>query len=260
MPIKRLITTKTMMQLGRIFSWVTKTEISYDEMYKSYTKVDGLAMLIFWALHAVLLTLFAYALFSFQNLVIAITGPLILAVIAIIFVKARKQSLASVGFSTHNFLISFLVGLGIGLSFFAIPRRWGLFIDIAGRDGGPYALMIRFVYHLIVISVSEELVYRGYVQTRMHSVIKNSALSVLIVGVMFAIVHLPIHLFNGGELSTFFTMRNLIFFIMFHVVLNFLYKRYNSLVAPVIIHTLYNFTLELEIIWLHVIGFRPFGT
>jgi len=239
--------------MRRFLSWANRADPSYSEMFEAYTKADGIVMLIFWALQTLIMTLSLYVIiFHFQSLFLVIIVPLILTAIAIVFVKARKQSLATVGVTTKNFFISLLVALGLGIPLFAINGRWQLFIEILGLDGGLYALLIRFLYHMIVISLGEELIYRGYLQTRMKAVVKNSFLSVFIVGVMFGIAHLPIILLRGGELSSFF-MRGLWFYVLFHWILNHLYKRYNSLVAPIILHTLYNIHVELEIIRFRII-------
>jgi membrane protease YdiL (CAAX protease family) len=110
-----------------------------------------------------------------------------------------------------------------------------------GFDAIPW----NFFYMLVIIALPEEIIFRGYIQTRLFGAIKSDIAASVIGGFLFMGMHIPFQLFNrsGGNLADFFAANSLWLLTTFimHVLFNFLYRKYNSLVSPTVCHFLVNF-------------------
>lgn len=97
---------------------------------------------------------------------------------------------------------------------------------------------------LILFALPEEIIFRGYFQGLMDKVIGNRIISIIITGLLFALIHI----FN---ISGFFDRGLFIFFIKVsyyistHAFFNLVKEKTNSLVASTILHALANFTIQL---------------
>lgn len=209
------------------------TDDSYKEMISKYTTIDGiLAMAIY------VLLLFTYyfmgVLFVRKQIYLGVLVNLLLIGICLVMVLLRKQKPNTIGFTLKYMRKSLLVGaiLGIILSFFmyVLPS-----ILAGGKIITFNQALYNIFYYFIVISLSEEVVFRGYIQTRLHSLIKRDIPAVIVTGFLFYIMHLPFQmLINGMQIN----LINMVIMVALHIVMNFLYTKYNSLAAPTMFHGL----------------------
>ena len=168
-------------------------------------------------------------------------------VICIAIVLARKQKLETVGFSLRHVLRSLIVGIiwGVVVSMVNIIPA----IVSGGKWMGLKGLLWNIFFYLIVIGLQEELVFRGFILTRLHGVIKSEAVIVIVSGLMFALMHVPYQLFirTGGSIAEFFQNNSLWLLTTFvwHFLFYGLYRKYNSLTAPTLCHFLMNFSTTI---------------
>jgi hypothetical protein len=101
-----------------------------------------------------------------------------------------------------------------------------------------------FLYFLICIAFVDELTFRGFIQTRIRGIIKNKWLSIIIVGLMFAIMHIPFQMLKAKlPLIPFIQMDlgHLISTSILHIYFVYIYTRHNNIIAPTIAHALVGF-------------------
>ena len=206
---------------------------SYKEMLLDYTKTDGMIAVMLY-----ILLMFVYyfmgVLYIRKHLYLGIPVSLMLIAVCIILVLARKQKLASIGFTRKNMGKALITGviLGIIFSFFMniLPN-----IFAGGKFISVNRAFYNIFYYFIIISLTEEVIFRGYIQTRIYGLIKHDNLAVLVTGFLFYIEHLPFQMqVNGMQIS----LLNMAVMIALHFIMNGLYRRYNSLVAPTVFHGL----------------------
>jgi membrane protease YdiL (CAAX protease family) len=90
-------------------------------------------------------------------------------------------------------------------------------------------------YYFIIISLTEEVIFRGYIQTRLYGLIKNDNLVVFVTGFLCYTMHLPYQVpVNGMQIN----LINMVFMVAMHFMMNFIYRRYNSLAGPTVFHGL----------------------
>jgi membrane protease YdiL (CAAX protease family) len=149
-------------------------------------------------------------------------------------VLVRKQKLASIGFTLKNIGKALKTGvvLGIIFSFFmnVLPN-----ILAGGKIISFNQALYNIFYYFIIISLTEEIIIRGYIQTRLYGLIKNDNLAVFVIGFLFYTMHLPFQIpVNGMQIN----LINMVVTVAIHFVLNGLYRKYNSLAAPTVFHGL----------------------
>ena len=178
-----------------------------------------------------------------RGLYLGIPVNIFLIIICIVFVFIRRQKLSSVGLTIKNLKKSLLLGLVTGIFFSLLNIIPALLAG--GRWKLGFGQLIYYIfYYFVIVSFQEEILFRGYIQTRLYGWIKSDTVSVVLCGVLFALMHVPFQLYNrsDGNLIVFLS-NNFTWLLMtftWHLVFNYLYRKYNSLIAPVICHGIMN--------------------
>ncbi len=208
-----------------------------DDAYKNgvltYTKADGVMAVAVYAF--LLLVYYAMGVVYVQmQLYLGVYVNLSLIVLCVILVLARRQSLASIGFTLRNIKKSLLCGVVVGtvltLVMNVLPNA------LAGAQVIPIGrALYNIFYYFIVISLSEEVVFRGYIQTRMYGLIKRDIPAVAVTGLMFYAMHFA---FQAPVSGMVFSLGNMAVIVTLHVIMNFVYRKYNSIAGPTVLHGL----------------------
>ena len=177
--------------------------------------------------------------------------PYTLMIILPIFMmlKFQNQSIRTVGIKTDKVLKSIFIGV-IGSIPFAIlnmigPISSGKVINPNILDG-----LWTFLYFLICIAFTEELVFRGFLQTRIQKIIKNKWIGIIVVGIFVGLMHVPFQMIMANMSFVDFLvhdMWHLITTSLIHIYLVFLYTRDNNILAPTIAHAIMNFSYAVFI-------------
>ena len=207
------------------------TNDDYKVMLSHYTKTDGLLAVTMYVL-LMILYYFLGVLFIQKQIYLGIPVNLLLIVACIILVLMRKQKLASIGFTLKNIGKSLVTGtvLGVIFSFFmnVLPS-----ILSGGKLISFNQALYNIFYYFIIISLTEEVIFRGYIQTRIYGLIKNDRLAVTVTGFLFYTMHLPFQMpVNGMQIN----LINMIVIVALHFVMNAIYRKYNSLAGPTVFH------------------------
>lgn len=209
-------------------------------MISHYTKVDGILAITIYVFSMIIFC-FTGVLFIRNKIYLGTPISLLLIVVCMILVLVRKQKLASIGFTLKYIGKALVTGtvLGILFSFFMhiLPNI------LEGSKIIPLNKAIyNIFYYFIIISLSEEVIFRGYIQTRLYGFIKNDNLAVLVAGIMFYAMHLPFQMpVNGMQINLF----NMAFMVFLHFVMNSLYRKYNNLTGAIVFHGLLNWCSNL---------------
>ena len=206
---------------------------SYKEMISKYTKTDGILAITMYAI-LMLVYYFMGVIFIQKKLYLGIPVGFLIIVSCIALVLIRKQKLDTIGFTFKNIKKSLLLGVVFGILFPLLKIDYILNgCKIISVNKALYYIF----YFFIVVALSEEVIFRGYIQTRIYGLIKNDILAVIVTGFMFYAMHLPYQMpVNGMEVN----LIDVVSKIIFHIIANFLYRKYNSLVAPTMYHGFLN--------------------
>lgn len=155
-----------------------------------------------------------------------------------ILLRRRGLSAAHAGFSRTHLGRSLIAGLVLTAIGLGVTRLIGM-ADGYVPPFEPYWLTYALPYYLIAIGFTEELIFRGYMAPRIESVFTKRWKGTAVVGALFAVSHLPFRAVTWtGSLGEFLLDAAIILPITFgwHLVLAWLFRKWNSLAAPTLVH------------------------
>ena len=218
---------------------------TYEQMKTTYKTSDGIIAIIFYIIIILLYLLMGF-LYSEKNIYIVEYMSAFLILVCISIVLIRKQNIASIGLTLRNIGKSALFGLKTGLFLMALT------VIPSIRAGKSLIGMGNIVYNLyfyfIIIGFCEEIVFRGFIQTRLYGLIKSDIIASIVCASMFGLMHIPFQMQIRNMSLISFIMNNYLMILIpffWHFVLNFLYRKFNSLLAPTILHGFMNFSSNL---------------
>jgi len=178
-------------------------------------------------------------------------------IIAIVFVitivLVKKEKLSSYGLSINNwksnlqlgFLISFLSILPIIVP---IATGWNAIIEIPN----PYFLHFSLIYYFVFVSFSEELLFRGFIQTKLNQSFKSLEFrnfeikwGTIITAFLFAICHVVrVYIPFMGHVQIILSTFPSAF--CFGLLVGIIKDETGSLIAPILIHGILDVFLFID--------------
>lgn len=218
--------------------------ISFNEDYnknlKTYNKKDGLlALLLFLIIiieYSIMGVLYNNISFIKENIrVVGSIANLLMIFITIFFVRIRKQKIDTIGFK-GKWKLSIIIG-GI-LSLFYLYNNCISHL-LNGSTLIPLKNIIELVIYFSLVSICEEIVFRGYIGTRLNGLVKNKYFVLLLTGLLFIIMHFPYRMIAHGMGIIDLTINNISWILdlfIFHIILSFIYAKTNSIYGSIIPH------------------------
>ena len=222
------------------------TDNHYKEMTSNYKKIDAYIALIFY-MFFLLVYYFMGRIYAEKQIYLGTVINIMLAVICLIIIKFRKQKLDSLGLSRNNIKKSLILGTILGVILLLLN---GILPNIIAGNTLVSVRQIAYnaIYYLIIISLVEELIFRGYIQTRIYGLIKRRLPAIIITAILFMIMHIPFQMGRSNMNLVEFIANNWLWFIIlivWHVVFDFLYRKYNNILTGTIFHGFMNFSNSL---------------
>ena len=207
---------------------------AYRERLERYTLRDALAALLYY--------LGILAAYYAMGRALVLTGRyygvpvnLILMLIPVLLCRGR---MASIGLSPRN-LRPALVASGLIGGVFLLA-----YTIIPGIVRGAKLLPLKTIaynvfYYFVVIGLSEEISFRGFIQPRLYPLLKREWLVVLVGGVLFVGMHYPFQMaarnMTFGEYWPLF-ISNAPMQLLWHLAFTWLYRRYGNLYGSAVLH------------------------
>ncbi len=222
----------------------------YVEQTKVYSLKDAISAII---LYIILIAeyIFMGKIFVYKGadiseyfifFVTAFFALLTVALVGLLCV-VHKQKFDTVGFSKTHWIKSFKLGMFL----FVIVIMGGLirylFFHGTVRSDIPRIFM-RIIYFLFFIGFTEEVVFRGYIGTRLYGFFTSKGLSIVITGILFSLMHVPFQAMVAQVAPLEYIMinwSNLISISIMHIGFQWLYSKHNSIVAPTILHFIWDY-------------------
>lgn len=173
------------------------------------------------------------------------TGIVSALLVGIVFLicHLRKQGISSIGFGKAMAKRSLRCGMILLVSVIAIFGGIATLTGSSIRNDAALVSM-RFLYFLFFIAFVEELIFRGYIGTRLYGCFKNKVLAVIVTGILFSLMHIPCQMMMTNRtlleyIST--AWPNLISVFVLHFTFQFLYAKNNSMIAPTVFHFVWDY-------------------
>jgi hypothetical protein len=172
--------------------------------------------------------------------------PLVWLIPLYFLLKRERKGSDSLGITEKNMFRSIYFALFLGAAF-AIE---GVFINFAKYKGFNFntsvtqGMFISTFVISIITAVTEELVFRGYLFSRVWDVSKKEIQSNLLVSAGWAVLHLPLAIFDW-QLSVGPLMVYLFLLFVFGCGASFIYAKTRNILAPIILHVLWAWPILL---------------
>ena len=218
----------------------------YNDNLKKYDKKDGMLAILLFAiiiiLYALLGILYKNNSFIKDNIkIIGCLFNLLLIIVTIIFVKLRKQGLETIGLK-GRWKLSIILGGVLSLFYFYCNCLDHL---INGEKLISITSILFLMIYFLLVSVCEELVFRGYIGTRLNGLIKNKYIVIIVTGILFVVMHFPYRMIAANMSLTDFDIGWLINLFIFHLIMNFIYMKTNSIYGSIIPHWISDLAYEI---------------
>ncbi|MDF2905686.1 MAG: hypothetical protein K0R34_1007 [Herbinix sp.] len=226
---------------NRIRAFFTIDE-EYSKEVQEFSRRDAVYALLIYTL-ILISYYFMGVLHAMKNIYLGNAVNLSLAFLVIGLTLIRKQPLKSIGISGRNLGKSIVLGLVPSILLLAAI----LVIGFAGGSklAGISSIFGNFMYFLFIISFVEELLFRGYIQTRLYGLLHKPIPAIIITGILFMLMHIPYRM-GVAQMGVLEYITNnyitLLITFLWHVIFRFLYSKYNSILAPTIFHAFVNWT------------------
>ena len=214
-------------------------DLRYKQEVQKYGKKDAIiALCVLVVLMAVLVlaALGTERMTDFQSTVMDYALRIILVGTAITIVLVKKQGLASIGFHKDKLWPMLKFGLILILTFSVFGIVPGL---IFGWEFNSLGAIIPTLFTTLFMAAGEDIFFVGYLQTRIHGLIKKDVLAILAGAVFFALVHLPAAIISAAY--PFGALTGVFVWILGHSFVVLIFRRHFSIITVIIVHTLANF-------------------
>lgn len=173
-----------------------------------------------------------------------IAKPIIFLIPTFALLVNERKFLSSIGFSKKNFARNIIIGLLAGLFIAAesiLTKRFKYDSLVFNPDNLSFYLIFGNYLISLATGFTEEVVFRGYIQTRLNIALKSAFFSILLSSILFVIVHLPLIIFLL-KYSLFDTFMYCFLIFILGIINGILFNQTKSLTAPTITHSIWNFS------------------
>ncbi len=173
------------------------------------------------------------------NIYLGVWVNIIFSAVCVARAVQKGKGLYSLGMSKEGAGVSCRIGL---LCAAVILVLNGILPGVlGGRDLAPAgAICIRFLYFLFIIAFPEEIIFRGYLMTRLEAAKGSWKQAVLLSGLLFVLIHIPYQYIVSGEgVVSYLLNGNLVTLLMtfiWHLVFCALFKKTKSLYGSILFH------------------------
>lgn len=220
-------------------SWVN---IQYKSNLRKYDKRDGMKALVVYCL-IMCGAFFQGWLYTTNANVFVLNSsqiwiPLISAAGFFCFFYFSKANLRSIGINSDNIWNSIVLGFAGGFLLLAV--KTAVFMAQGKSVLFTSPQLLNWVIFLFV-AFEEEVLFRGYIQTRLSGLINSQWIVSIINSVLFLSIHYPVKWVVSGTVSLdVLSAVYIVSLLALHFFCDAVYKRTNCLWGAVLLHIIYN--------------------
>lgn len=214
----------------------------YEDNLKEFNRADTTKALILYGIFITVLC--AQGIIYTTNLNAGmITGlnfifPLAQLLICLIFIFFSKQKLRTIGLTGKKLIFSLILGIGAAALLLTVIILHAVIIKHSSISLHMPSLTVLSIF--AIGAIQEEIIFRGYIQTRLSGSIKNLLTASCVTGFLFLFIHYPVHWIAGGFSLSVLSAFYVLILLILHFACDFVYKKTNCLWGAIMLHFLYN--------------------
>ena len=165
--------------------------------------------------------------------------------VVLLFLAVKKQGVETVGLKKGNIKLSLIMGLALAAILFFCNCLSDIIFE--GQVFVPFNTILIYIIYFFTVSLCEEVIFRGYILTRLYGIVRNVYVDILLSGVLFVLMHFPFRMIAYN--MTFFKLAaNVPYMIDLFVtslVLSFIRVKSDSLYGAIIPHWISNLSYSI---------------
>lgn len=164
--------------------------------------------------------------------------PLLITAVFLCFFRCSKEALRSIGINREHIGSSILLGFAGGFLLLAVQTA--LFLAQGKTVSFTNPQLLNWIIFFFA-AFEEEIVFRGYIQTRLSGLINRQWIVGIINSVLFLSIHYPVKWVVSGAVSLdVLSAVYVLSLLALHFFCDAVYKRTNCLWGAVLLHIIYN--------------------
>lgn len=220
---------------------IFRIPVSYTEQIRKFDKTDS-----FLSLSVILLYCLAMGLSGIivqhvsQNVyTLSLVGGflnMLFVGIVMLLLKSRHQGIETIGLLRGNIKLSLKMGIPLALILFfcnCLSNVW-----FANQSFLPAKEILIYVVYFFTVGLSEEVLFRGYAEPRLHALTKNVIVDVVLAGILFVLMHFPFRMvaYNISFIDLITNVPYMMNLFITHLVLSYIRIKSDSLYGAIIPH------------------------
>lgn len=220
-------------------NWVN---VQYKNNLRKYEKKDGMKALVIYCL--IMCSAFFQGWLYTTNANVFILNssqiliPLVLIAVFFCFFYCSKENIRSIGINSDNVKNSIVFGLVGGFVLLAIQTA--LYIIQGKSVSFTNPTLLNWIIFLFA-AFEEEILFRGYIQTRLVGLINGQWIVSIINSVLFLSIHYPVRwIVSGAIVINALSAVYIVSLLALHFFCDAVYKKTNCLWGAFLLHVIYN--------------------
>ncbi|MCM1263626.1 MAG: CPBP family intramembrane metalloprotease [Butyrivibrio sp.] len=109
--------------------------------------------------------------------------------VVLLFLVIKKQGVETVGLKKGNIKLSLIMGIALAAILFFCNCLADIIIE--GQAFIPFKMILIYIIYFFTVGLCEEIIFRGYILTRLYGIVRNVYIDILLSGVFFVLMHFP---------------------------------------------------------------------
>lgn len=212
---------------------------SYKNLVNSFDKIDGFIAVVLFVLYCITMALSGLLVNYVSTNQITYIGGLINLLfvgIVLLILKIRKQGVETIGLRNGNIKLSLIMGIILAIFLFFCNCLSNILFD--KQSFISLNEIIIYILYFFTVGLVEEVMFRGYIVTRLHVCTKRIYLDVILTGVLFLLMHFPFRMvaYNMSFLDLITNLQYMLDLFITHLILSFIRIKSDSLYGAIIPH------------------------
>ncbi len=156
--------------------------------------------------------------------------------VVFLFLVVKKQGLKTIGLKEGNIKLSLIMGTVLAAILFFCNCL--SIIIFEGQIFVPLKTILIYIIYYFTVGLCEEIIFRGYILTRLYGIVRNVYIDVLLSGVLFIFMHFPFRMvaYNMSFFELASNVPYMIDLFVTSIVLSFIRIKSDSLYGTIIPH------------------------
>ena len=232
----------------RMIRCLFKIPDTYMRSVKDYSGKDTAMAAVLFVLYCIAMVVSGIVANYLSGFYLTIFGGILnlfFVGVVFLFLILNKQGTETVGLKNGNIKLSLISGIALaGILFFC---NCLLNIMLDGQKFVSLNTILLYVFYFFTVGLCEEVVFRGYILTRLYGVIKNVYVDILLSSVLFVLFHYPYRMiaYNMSFIQFITNVPYMADLFITSLILSYIRVRSDSIYGAIIPHWISDFSYSI---------------